>query len=226
MSRKIFGIIASLPAEMAVLERAMENPCAIEKAGLRFLMGEIAGKQVAAVICGVGKVNGARTAQVLVDHFAPDAIIHTGVAGSLCDKAAHLSLVVSERLVYHDADGEWLRTTEPFTDVFPADPTLCKALVAASAPLGSVSSGLMATGDRFIDDPAVKQDIFARTGALCVDMEIGATAHVAMLNRVPYCAIKCISDMSDDSSGGTFADFVEIAADKAAGAVLGALERL
>lgn len=212
------GVIASLPEEMAVLERNMHGVTATEHAGLRFIQGSIGQAQVVAVICGVGKVNGARTAQVLIDRFAPQALIHTGVAGSLCDKAAHLSLVVSDRLTYHDADMEWLNA-----EFFPADSRLKDALLDACHSFGQANAGLMVTGDRFIGDPAVKQEISARTGGMCVDMETGATAHVAHLNGVPYCAIKCISDMADDTSGGTFADFVVVAADKAAGAVVRAI---
>ena len=198
----------------------------MEKAGLSFIEGTIGEKRVVATICGVGKVNGARTAQMLIDLFAPDAIIHTGVAGSLHETASHLSLVVSTELTYHDADTQWLMTCAPFTDIFPADEMLKNALLSGAQAFGGANAGRMVTGDRFIHKREVKEDIFARRGGLCVDMETGATAHVAVLNGVPYCAIKCISDMADDSAGGTFEDFVAIAADKAAGSTLRAIAEL
>ena len=223
---KKIGIIASLPEELAVLEKGMTVTGRTEKAGLSFIEGTIGEKQVVATICGVGKVNGARTAQMLIDLFAPDALIHTGVAGSLHETASHLSLVVSTELTYHDADTQWLMTCAPFTDIFAADETLKNALLSGAQAFGGANAGRMVTGDRFIDKREVKEDIFARRGGLCVDMETGATAHVAALNGVPYCAIKCISDMADDSAGGTFEDFVAIAADKAAGSTLRAIAEL
>lgn len=220
------GIIASLPEELAVLEQGMHISGQREAAGLRFMEGTIGPKQVVATICGVGKVSGARTAQMLIDLFHPDALIHTGVAGSLCEEAAHLSLVVSTSLTYHDADMQWLKTCPPYTDLFPADETLRSALMQAALSCGPAHAGLMVTGDRFISDPDIKQDISRRTQGMCVDMETAATAHVALVNGVPYCAVKCISDMADDSAGGTFDDFVAIAADKAAGTTLRAIAAL
>ncbi|MDO4740943.1 MAG: 5'-methylthioadenosine/S-adenosylhomocysteine nucleosidase [Eubacteriales bacterium] len=223
---KTIGVIASLPEELAVLEKGMQVTGEVEKAGLRFIEGVIGEKQVVATICGVGKVNGARTAQVLIDCFMPDAIIHTGVAGSLQEVASHLSLVVSTELTYHDADTQWLMDCPPYTDLFPADESLKNALLMGAQAFGGANAGRMVTGDRFIRSREVKEDILARCGGLCVDMETGATAHVAVLNAVPYCAIKCISDMADDSAGGTFEDFVAVAADKAAGSTLRAIETL
>jgi len=223
---KKIGVIASLPQELAVLEKGMRITGKVEKAGLEFIEGMIGEKEVVATICGVGKVNGARTAQVMIDLFAPDAIIHTGVAGSLHETASHLSLVVSTELTYHDADLEWLMGCPPYTDMFPADDALRDALLKGAEAFGGANAGRMVTGDRFIGKREVKEDIFARRGGLCVDMETGATAHVAVLNGVPYCAIKCISDMADDSAGGTFEDFVAVAADKAAGSTLRAIAEL
>ena len=214
---KKIGVIASLPEELAVLEKGMVVTGKVERAGLSFIEGTIGEKWVIATICGVGKVNGARTAQILIDFFALDAIVHTGVAGSLHETASYLSLVVSAELTYHDADTQWL------TDIFPADEALRNALLSGAQAFGGANAGSMATGDRFFDKREVIEVIFARRGGLCVDMETGATAHVAVLNGVPYCAIKCISDMTDDSAGGTFEDFVVIAADKAAGSALRAI---
>lgn len=223
---KKIGIIASLPEELAALKAGMHVTGELEQAGLHFTEGTIGKKQVVAVICGVGKVNAARTAQVLIDYFAPDAIIHTGVAGSLDERASHLSLVVSTELVYHDMDTSWLLQNPPFADVFPADSTLCNALCKAAEPFGKANAGRMVTGDRFIGDKAVKQEIASRCGGLCVDMETAATAHVALANHIAYCAIKCISDMADESTDGAFAEFVAIAANKAAGSTLRAIESL
>jgi len=223
---KKIGVIASLPQELAVLEQGMKITGEVEKAGLKFIEGMIGEKHVVATICGVGKVNGARTAQIMIDAFAPDAIIHTGVAGSLHETASHLSLVVSTELTYHDADMQWLMDCPPYTDLFPADDALKTALLSGAQAYGGANAGRMVTGDRFIRSREVKEDIAARRGGLCVDMETGATAHVAVLNGVPYCAIKCISDMADDSAGGTFEDFVAVAADKAAGSTLRAIEIL
>ena len=219
------GIIASLPEELARLKAVMENVKEVQRGPRTFYEGKIAGEDIAAVICGIGKVNGACTAQALIDAYSPCRIIHTGVAGSLDERAGHLSLVISTELMYHDMDLQWIDNT-PSGSVFPADEMMAEALYEAALGFGKAEKGRMVTGDRFIDSKAVKEDIKARCGGLCVDMEVAATAHAARLAGIPYCAVKCISDMADDGAGGTFEDFLALAADKAAGTVIDALGRL
>lgn len=213
------GVIASLPEEMERLKAEMRDPEKTEYAHREFLTGYIGEKKITAVIGGAGKVNAASAAQALIDLASPSAIIHTGVAGSLCDEAPHLSIVISTSLVYHDTDMYWLENCPPFAGVYPADEDMSARLAKAAEKYGKAVPGRMATGDRFISDKAVKDDIRARTGAVCVDMETCATAHVALMAGIPYCAVKCISDMSDESHAGSFEEFLTRAADAAAGTV-------
>lgn len=221
------GIIASFEEEAGVVLSALKDTRSQDYAGISFTLGTLAGKEIVLMVCGLGKVNAARSAQAMIDRFAPDAVIHTGVAGSLCEEAAHLGLVVSKDLTYHDAeDMLWMRSMPPYTDLLPTDDRLREALAKAAEPAGGAITGRMATGDVFVRAKALKDDIRSRLNAVCVDMEVCATAHVACLNGVPYCAIKCISDMADDDAGETFEDFVKTAADKAAGTALRAIALL
>lgn len=217
-----YAIIASLPEELAILRKNLQNVHTETHAGLELLLGSIGSAQVVATVCGVGKVNAARTAQVLLDHYTADALIHTGVAGSLVSEVGHMHLVVSTALRYHDMDSDWLNAT-PCGGTFPADAHLCEALYQSASALGTAHRGIMATGDVFVNDPALKAGIRERTGAICVDMETAATAHVSLLNEVPYCAVKCISDLAEGGEENSFRDFLDRAADLAAGTVLAML---
>ena len=61
------------------------------------------------VICylvesGMGKVNAARTTQVLIDNMKVDYILNVGVAGSVSKNINKCDIVVADMLVQHDFD--------------------------------------------------------------------------------------------------------------------------
>ena len=61
------------------------------------------------VICylvesGMGKVNAARTTQVLIDNMNVDYILNVGVAGSVSKNINKCDIVVADKLVQHDFD--------------------------------------------------------------------------------------------------------------------------
>ena len=79
--------------------------------------------------------------------------------------------------------------------------------------------GRIATGDRFVCDAAEKEDIFARTGALCTEMEGCAVAHTATLATVPFVVLRAISDMANGDAKVDFPAFLERAGETSAAVV-------
>ena len=77
------GIIGAMEIEVAALKEQMENVSLIHKASMEFHKGTLNGKEVVVVRSGIGKVNAAVCIQILVDDFKVDAVINTGIAGSL-----------------------------------------------------------------------------------------------------------------------------------------------
>lgn len=49
--------------------------------GGRYYTGTLAGHDIIVTKCGIGKVNAALGAAALIDTYAPDMVINTGVAG-------------------------------------------------------------------------------------------------------------------------------------------------
>ena len=68
MSKKI-GIIAAMNEEMAEIKLKMNNIVLREILGLKFFEGQINNKDCVLVECGIGKVNAARTTQIMLDNF-------------------------------------------------------------------------------------------------------------------------------------------------------------
>ena len=71
---------------------------------LNFYEGIINNIKCILVESGVGKVNAARTTQILIDNMDVDCIFNIGVAGGLAQDLNVLDIVVADKLVQHDFD--------------------------------------------------------------------------------------------------------------------------
>ena len=144
-----------------------------------------------------------------------DAVINTGVAGGLYEKLNVGDIVISSDVVQHDVDatgfgyklGEIPRME---TSEFCADKELIK-LAKESCELVNPEIqcfvGRVATGDQFISSNEKKQWIIDNFGAYCAEMEGGAMAQTAFLNKVPFVVIRAISDKADNSATVTYEEF-------------------
>lgn len=209
---KTIGIIAAMDSEMRALANRMENRKEIILGDMPYYTGTLEGVQTVVCCCGVGKVNAAVHTQILIDRFAPDALIQNGVAGSLSQSVKYFDLVVGSELVYHDMQTWVLEQFEPLQTVYSADPKLVELAAKAA---GACKIGRIATGDWFVSEAADKERIASQTNALCVEMEGCAVAHTAALNHVPFVVLRAISDMADGSAHEDYVDFAQKAADRA-----------
>lgn len=170
---------------------------------------------------GVGKVNAALMTQRMIDQFDVDAVINTGIAGSLDDDVDLLDTVFSKDIVYHDFDSGIMKSFAPYTDTFTADETLLqRAIGAVEALRYPYHVGRIATGDEFVTSNARKDDIKSRTEALCVEMEGCAVAHTAYRNQIPFLVVRTISDGANDDAEMTYDEFSKKAAVHAAELIL------
>ena len=102
--RKIFGVIGAMESEINHLRASMGSPVVETYAGLTFYRGKMGKNELVLVQSGIGKVNAARTTQVLIDRYAPDYLINTGIAGGLGDGLHVGDFVIGTELVQHDFD--------------------------------------------------------------------------------------------------------------------------
>ncbi|MEX5941702.1 5'-methylthioadenosine/S-adenosylhomocysteine nucleosidase [Mammaliicoccus sciuri] len=66
--------------------------------------GNIEDKQVVLAQSGIGKVNAAITATLLINEFKPDLIINTGSAGSVDSELNIGDIIISNKVYYHDVN--------------------------------------------------------------------------------------------------------------------------
>ena len=93
----VIGIIGAMDEEVSILVDLMDIRETIKKASLEFYKGILEGKNVVLVKCGIGKVNSALCAQILISEFKVDAIVNTGVAGALNEKLDVNDIVISTK---------------------------------------------------------------------------------------------------------------------------------
>lgn len=217
------GIIGAMSVEVETLKSAMKNLNVTRKAGMEFCDGVLEGLPVVVVQCGVGKVNAAMCAQVLCDCFDVTHLVNTGIAGSLCAELDIGDLVVSEDAMYHDFDVQhfgYEMGEVPGMGVltFPASEEMMKYALAAAEAVhpGHVKTGRIASGDMFVAGREIKEQIIAKTHAMCTEMEGTAIAHVAFRNKLPFVILRAISDKADDSADMDYPTFEAQAAHRCA----------
>lgn len=214
---KTIGIIGAMPSEVDHLTARLAEPVVTALAGRHFVQGRLGGCTAVVVQSGIGKVNAAVTAQLLIDRFAPDALLNTGMAGGLAPELAVKDLVIGTEAVQHDFDITAFGHAPGYIDsdgddqqptVFVADPALVAAAEKAAQrvlPAGSRAlCGRIASGDVFVDDSALKRRIRAQFGAAAAEMEGAAIAQTAAANGVPFLILRTISDLAEHQASVSF----------------------
>lgn len=214
------GIIGAMEIEVEGLKKSMEIQREVQKAGMEFCEGLLHGCPVVVVRSGIGKVNAAICTQILIDEFQVEAVINTGIAGSLDARIDIGDIVISTDLVQHDVDAVnfgYEPGQIPQMDVFSfaADETLsalAEKVCREVNPDISVFSGRVVSGDQFVADKAVKERISGLFHGLCTEMEGAAIAQAAYLNEIPFVVIRAISDKADESASEDYPTFERKAA--------------
>lgn len=211
------GIIAALDCEM---EEFCRDFGAVESKYFGIYEGKCASHDVYICLSGVGKVNAAANTQRLIDLFSVDFVINSGVAGCTCKHLGVCDIVVSKELTYHDFSPiDVLDKYAPNTSVFYADNKLislaCDACEKITDDKFRFDTGMIVTGDQFVEDSAVVAHLREKFNAYCTEMEGAAVAHVCVLNKVPFVVIRAMSDNADESADMSFNEMAAIAAKRA-----------
>ena len=216
----MIGIIAAMNVEMDALRAQMEHTETEVISGIRFVRGELDGKEIVTAVCGIGKVFAALCAQTMILHYQPTAIINTGVAGTLTDQLDIGSVAVSSAVVQHDMDtsplGDPIGLISGINKVeIPADKLLCGHFSACAKVMGiRTATGVIASGDQFVASAERKAFIAGHFKAIACEMEGAAVGQVCYVNHVPFCVLRAISDSADGASHMDYPAFVQMASEQ------------
>lgn len=218
------GVIGAMEEEVEILKEKMIITETVTEAGMTFYKGTLDGQQIVLARSGVGKVNAAVCAQLMISLFDVNYLINSGVAGTLKEGIDQGDIVISKDAVQHDFDvtalgdplGEISRLGVTF---FEADETLIATAKQAFTNLKlkgvEVFEGRVASGDQFIAGGPVQERIQTHFAPSAVEMEGAAIAHVAYINQVPYVIIRSISDKANGEADLSYEEFLPVAAKNA-----------
>lgn len=226
----MIGIIGALQEEIEAFESALHELHKDVYLGMNFTLGKLGEKEFVIVRSGVGKVNAAMAASLLISHYKVNIIFSTGTAGGI--RASKSTTVIASATVQHDFFIEIEDRRRGQLDEYdfieiPCSKELTLLAEKVSIDLGySFSVGVIATGDCFVSDKNKKEDISREFNALACDMESAAIGQVCYKAEVPFLSIRTLSDSADDNSINDYYSFKREAALKNSHLIMEIIKRL
>ena len=148
---------------------------------------------------GMCKVNAAVNTTQMIRDFHPDIIVSSGCAGGADSKLDVMDVVVSNKIAYHDVycgiEDEQMGRVQGMPRYFETPQEIIDKALSLQYD-GKIYSGLIATGDWFVDKPAKLAEIKTLyPEAIAIDMESAAIAQTCHIFNVPFVSFRVISDV-------------------------------
>lgn len=148
---------------------------------------------------GIGKVNAAVNATLLINECHPDIIVSSGCAGGASAQLDVMDVVVSTQIAYHDVycavEGEEYGRVQGLPRYFES-PKSAVDIALSLRHTGKIHSGLIASGDWLVDTTTKMREILdIYPQAIAIDMESAALAHTCYLFNTPFVSFRVISDV-------------------------------
>ncbi len=218
------GIITAMEEETIAVKEKMKNLETKKIYNLEMYKGTIAGKEVVLAKCGVGKVNAARVAQLMIDRENPEYIVNVGSAGASNPALDYGDIVISEKLIQHDFDitafGHEKGYISDLGKYFEADKQLvgkCKNVLDSMLDSKyKTIIGTVASGDEFMNSATKKREVYSQFNADCVEMEGAAIAQICKQCETPFLVIRSITDKSNENEHVDFYEYLQMASERCA----------
>ena len=198
----MIGAVIAMQSEADILLSEMQVSRSLTVSGKQVFIGTACGKEIALCLCGVGKVNAALGAQLLISKFDADKLLNFGVSGGLNASTELCAIYQIEAATQFDFDlaqlnGTQIGTLNEYTESY-------LSLNLFNAPLPKRKLG---TADRFNDSPDDYALLTKELGADIRDMEGGAIVQAAYAASLPVYSVKAISDIA--GSGSTTEQYLQ-----------------
>ena len=223
-SEPVTAILGAFEQEIILLEDKLTNKQERIIEEIRFVSGQLRSKRVVIAYTGIGKVNAAMTTTLLIEHFKPDKVIFTGIAGAVNRHLQPGDIVIAEKTAHHDMGTVWpeglfhkgvknrLNGWENPV-FFDGDEQLIKLAERAVQQVDlrsiriisgqrspKVVKGVVVTGDSFIASAQKCAELRKKLNADAVEMEGAAVAQLCFQRGIGYLVIRSISDNADEGA--------------------------
>lgn len=231
---KPVGVLCALPQELAYLRDNLDHDESKSVGGMDFHAGRLDGHAVVLAQAGMGKVNAAIAATLLIERFNSRVLLFSGIAGGLDPALSIGDVVIADHVIQHDAgftgpegfkvyQAGHLPFFSPFEGLgYQADTNVVTRALAALdklelAPLSAnpegrpprLHVGRVLTGDQFVGSEALRARLFEELGGAAVEMEGAAMAQVCAAFGIPWLVIRALSDLAGHESHFDFAIFID-----------------
>lgn len=228
---KKIGIIFAMNEELEALKQYLDIKREYTIFDLTFYEAVVNNNLCILVEGGIGKVNSARSAQILIDNLEVEYIINIGVAGSVSKKLDICDIVLGEKLVQHDFDITAFNHEKGYIPNVGTYINSDEFLLTIANEVGiennlPIKRGVIASGDIFCTKLDMANKINTKFNALCVEMEGASIAQVCFLSHIPFLIIRSISDSLNNNNVMTYEEFLLKASKVVAEFILKILERL
>jgi adenosylhomocysteine nucleosidase len=220
----VTAILGAFEAEVILLQDRLADRYEHEIEDIRFVTGRLNGQKVVVAWTGIGKVNTAMTTTLLIEHFKPERIIFTGIAGAVNTELRPGDIVIAEKTAHHDMGTVWpeglfVKGVKSRLDgmenpvFFPADEKLvtCALRAAERIDMQRVETvagqrnpktikGVVVTGDSFIASTEKCAELLKKLKADAVEMEGAAVAQICYQRQIDHLIIRSISDSADEGA--------------------------
>ena len=225
------AIMGAMPEEIEPLLEKVENVKKIEYAANVYYEGTYKGKELVIAYSKIGKVFASLTATILLEKFACDKLLFSGVAGAISPDLKIGDLIIADGLCQHDLD--IVAFGHPYGYVPEGEVCIATDVslrniakeVAKKNDL-TLKEGIIATGDQFVANSERKEWISNTFKADALEMEGASVAVVCNALNVPFFILRAISDTANDDAGMDFDEFMVGSAKISANFILDMVEKI
>lgn len=227
----MIGIMGAMQEEVDPIVAQLEGVKSTQIGSNIYHTGTYANREVVVAYSRIGKVNSAVTATVMIHRFGIKKLLFSGVAGAINPALKVGDILYANSLVQHDVDitafGHKAGFIPETGDFFHADKDLIALAKSVAVDEGlDLIGGVIATGDQFVADSKLKNQIQATFSADAVEMEGASVAAVCASFGVPFFVLRAISDAADMDAGFSFDEFLKSSAKISANFVLKMVSRV
>jgi futalosine hydrolase len=217
--KRVIALLCSVQAEADLLLLQLTGATTCLLGSKSFIEGKIGTREIVLCVSGMGKVNAAHAATLLLTRFSPEAIIVFGVGGAYPASGARVGDIALAK--QEIAGDEGVLTQDGFKDTEYIGIPLLKTATAViyttyPAPEHLMTQALQSravhgnTGDRKVHVGSFvtlstctgttvrARELEERYHGLCENMEGAAAAQVAELHNIPWLEVRGISNMVED----------------------------
>lgn len=213
----MIGIICAMDEEAAPLEASFEETKRDEAFGLMFRSGTLNDVPVVLVTSGIGTTNAAIATTLCIERFDVEHVIMSGVAGSIGSLKVG-EVLIARSCVYHDVDATAFGYAP---GQVPREPVRYDSPDAQLiAERFGITTGVIASGNAFINDLSHVSKVRKTFGADALDMESCAVAHTCTHAGIPWTIIRAMSDQADEEAKDSFEERLAMSAERAAEVVV------